>query len=953
VWRLIGFNARDRAGNVRSIFGSTLVALGFTTSIEVRGVEGGDTTPPRLRAVSVDPGTVEVSTEDAMVAVTATITNTASGVEDCCVFLNFRSPSGNAIVTASLQRTSGDEFSGTLRIAARSESGLWRLVGFNARDRAGNTRSIFGSTLVALGFTTSIEVRGIEGGDTTPPRLRAVSLDPGAVDVSAEDAFVAVTAKVTDAGSGVEDCCVSLTFRSPSGGVFAGASLRHSSGDEFSGTMRVPARSESGLWKLFVFIARDRAGNVRSISGSTLVALGFTTSLRVGNAPDPPATDLVPPRLGSLRVEPLSVDVSGGPATLAVSATITDETGLSGCCPILGFRSPSGAQSVSGFLLRTGGDEFAGSVQVPQGAEPGLWRLDTFQLSDVVGNFVFLTRLDLADLGFELSVEVIGPAREPDFAPPRLGSLRVEPSSVDVTAGPATLAVSATITDESGLGDCCPSFVFRSPSGAQAVSGLLLRTGGGDEFAGWVQVPQGAEPGPWRMDSFQVADVVGNFVFLTRFDLADLGFEPRIEVTGPAREPDFAPPRLEALRVEPSSVDVSGGPATLAVSATITDETGLSGCCPSFVFRSPSGARSVSGFLLRTGGDEFAGSVQVPQGAEPGLWRMDSFQVGDVVGNFVFLTRFDLADLGFEPSVEVTANAPPHVDAGPDQTVNEGDRLEVQASFSDANAGDTHTATIDWGDGSPAEPGTVDADKVSGSHAYVDDGAYTAILTVTDNDGASGSDTVSVTVANVPPSASAGGPYEGTPLAAVTFSAAATDPGARDTLEYAWDFDYRGTFTADAVAVDLNRPSHTYVFPGAYTVALQVRDDDGGVSQIATAAVSIQPPTSTNAHVTGSVRWSRDVATLLELHADGGRVWGQARFEGDGRSITATELVAIVVTGDDVIVFARSADDVLRIDAHDGGNPGTGDTYRLRLASGYDSGVLERATGNLVIHRAP
>jgi PKD repeat protein len=210
-----------------------------------------------------------------------------------------------------------------------------------------------------------------------------------------------------------------------------------------------------------------------------------------------------------------------------------------------------------------------------------------------------------------------------------------------------------------------------------------------------------------------------------------------------------------------------------------------------------------------------------------------------------------------------------------------------------------------------------------------------------------------VTVANVPPSASAGGPYDGKPLEAVTFSGAATDPGARDKLEYAWDFDYRGTFAADAVGVDLTRPSHTYVFPGTYTVALQVRDDDGGVSQVATVAVTIRAPTSTNALVTGSVRWSRDVATLLELHADAGRLWGQARFEGDGRTITATEVLAIVVTGDDVIVFAGSAEDVIRIDAHDGGNPGTGDTYRLRLASGYDSGVLERASGNLVIHHAP
>jgi hypothetical protein len=76
-----------------------------------------DTTPPSLRALSVEPAVVDVSTGDAAVTVTATVTDVGSGVSDGTVFVGFRSPSGN-VFGAWLLRTAGDEFSGTLTMWA-------------------------------------------------------------------------------------------------------------------------------------------------------------------------------------------------------------------------------------------------------------------------------------------------------------------------------------------------------------------------------------------------------------------------------------------------------------------------------------------------------------------------------------------------------------------------------------------------------------------------------------------------------------------------------------------------------------------------------------------------------------------------------------------------------------------------------------------------------------------
>jgi len=63
-----------------------------------------------------------------------------------------------------------------------------------------------------------------------------------------------------------------------------------------------------------------------------------------------------------------------------------------------------------------------------------------------------------------------------------------------------------------------------------------------------------------------------------------------------------------------------------------------------------------------------------------------------------------------------------------------------------------------------------------------------------------------------------------------------------------------------------------------------------------------------------------------------------------------TTIDAIVVTGADAVVYAHAGTLAFRLDLHDGGDPGIGDTFRIRAADRYDSGVLTRVTGNLKVH---
>ena len=66
-----------------------------------------------------------------------------------------------------------------------------------------------------------------------------------------------------------------------------------------------------------------------------------------------------------------------------------------------------------------------------------------------------------------------------------------------------------------------------------------------------------------------------------------------------------------------------------------------------------------------------------------------------------------------------------------------GTLVSASASFTDAGTLDTHAAVFDWGDGTTSAA-TVTAGNATGSHVYSSAGVYTVTLTVTDDDGLSG-----------------------------------------------------------------------------------------------------------------------------------------------------------------------------------------------------------------------
>lgn len=108
-------------------------------------------------------------------------------------------------------------------------------------------------------------------------------------------------------------------------------------------------------------------------------------------------------------------------------------------------------------------------------------------------------------------------------------------------------------------------------------------------------------------------------------------------------------------------------------------------------------------------------------------------------------TSFMLHVTNLAPEVSLTAPV-----AG--ATFEVGQQVSLDGIFTDPGTGDTHTATVDWGDGQSTEATVVETDgagTLSAGHAYAAAGTYTIEVRVQDDDGAVRAATRTVVVERV------------------------------------------------------------------------------------------------------------------------------------------------------------------------------------------------------------
>ncbi len=216
------------------------------------------------------------------------------------------------------------------------------------------------------------------------------------------------------------------------------------------------------------------------------------------------------------------------------------------------------------------------------------------------------------------------------------------------------------------------------------------------------------------------------------------------------------------------------------------------------------------------------------------------------------------------PFIAEVRNRPPVVRAGPDRASGALARID-DATFQDPAALDTHTATIDWGDGSGAQPATVDGARgggvVTGTHVYAASGDYTVEVCVTDDDGATGCDSTELEVVVEPAAPRVGAVEDGASNEGevVPLGVGFSDSNVDDVHTIDVDFgdgtsrsglvpdqtatacsavDVGGTPTPECALSAMAAFEHEYEDDGTFTVTVEVCDD-GGECASATGTVDV------------------------------------------------------------------------------------------------------------------
>lgn len=170
-----------------------------------------------------------------------------------------------------------------------------------------------------------------------------------------------------------------------------------------------------------------------------------------------------------------------------------------------------------------------------------------------------------------------------------------------------------------------------------------------------------------------------------------------------------------------------------------------------------------------------------------------------------------------------SSNNPPQANAGSNKTAKVGQAVSFNGSGSSDSDGTIISYIWDFGDGQTSVGSVV-------SHTYSVAGTYTASLTVTDNNGATDTDTVLVTISestttpppstNKPPKAVAGDDKKVKVGEAVHFDGSKSTDSDGTIVSYSWDF-------GDDRDSDEKEPLHSYAKAGVYKVTLVVKDNNG------------------------------------------------------------------------------------------------------------------------------
>ncbi|HEX7152518.1 MAG TPA: DNA/RNA non-specific endonuclease [Thermoanaerobaculia bacterium] len=280
-------------------------------------------------------------------------------------------------------------------------------------------------------------------------------------------------------------------------------------------------------------------------------------------------------------------------------------------------------------------------------------------------------------------------------------------------------------------------------------------------------------------------------------------------------------------------------------------------------------------------------------------------------------------------------------------TINENGIVTVTGSISDAGSADTHSVTVNWGDGTTSTIAAAGAFSLS--HQYLDDANATIFVVVSDDDGGTVNGGLSVVVNNVAPViTSTSGPTAAINLGGTaTVNVSYTDAGTLDTHSATFTWDDGSTSTGTCAAGTCTA-SRTYAAAGTYGVAITVTDDDGGSASTTFNYVVVVNVASGHLTAGGFIDTAAGKGhfTLNAKYKNNGSLDGKVSFKLKGSDFDSTALEYLVVSGTNAQVRGtgkiNGAGNYTFLVSVTDGSP---DKFRIRIRDAAGTTVYDNVPG--------
>ncbi len=333
----------------------------------------------------------------------------------------------------------------------------------------------------------------------------------------------------------------------------------------------------------------------------------------------------------------------------------------------------------------------------------------------------------------------------------------------------------------------------------------------------------------------------------------------------------------------------------------------------------------------------------------------------DVYAIGVVLTDDDTGSVAGSTTTTVTNLAPVILTVSA-TSANEDGVVTLTGTYSDVGTQDTHTLTINWGEGAP-QTFAVSGGSFSFTHQYLDDNptgtpsdVYAIGVVLTDDDTGSVAGSTTTTVTNLAPvitglsnnSPDCGDVMEGQ---ALTLTIPFTDVGTQDTHKAVvnWGDGQTSTLFAAGTGSGTINGTHVYAAGGVYAITVTLSDDDTGTvvgtTQAVIGGVGVVNGTL---YVIGT-----DAANHVSVNKQGnGQIKVHADFLPNGAPFKTFDLssvqrvMAFLCGGDDHMSVAGNIDLPVLIDGGSGDDHLIGGGRRSILVGGLGSDKLTGGSGD-------